>query len=68
MRFLEINGTLINMAHVVKIEHCNAPLTCGDWAINFTMSDGSIGSDYEVDYQSMMARFESIKRMVGVEL
>lgn len=68
MKFIEVNGTIINTAHIVKIEqHPFDPNEgLGDVNIHILLSNGQTILDPEVDYPAMFKRWDELKKELEV--
>lgn len=64
MQFIEVNGDMINLSHVVKVEQLCEPLKSGDWAVKFTLTGGMKAYRYDVSYQASNEAYEAIKKIL----
>ena len=68
MKFIEVNGTIINTAFIVKIEQ--QPYVdeqTGDVNIHFLLANGDVVLDPEVNYHAMEARWEDLQKILEVK-
>jgi hypothetical protein len=68
MKFIEVNGTIINTAFIVKIEQ--QPYQdeqTGDVNIHIHLANGEVILDPEVHYNAMLDRWDDLKNQLGVE-
>ena len=66
MKFIQVNGDLINIAHVVKISLSEVPMDNGDFYIMFMLSNGEIAHHYDVSYQAIYDQWEHIYNRIEV--